>query len=70
MLQSLHQANLISDAELAELDNLRQIRNSVIHGSADYHRLITSEIITRINDFAALLRARLPKIMMKERPNQ
>ncbi len=61
MLQSLRQASVISDAELTELDNLRQIRNSVFHGSADYHRLITPEIITRINVFAESLTKRIPK---------
>lgn len=61
MLQSLQQAKIISDAEMEELDNLRQIRNSVIHGSNDYHRLITAEIVARINSFADLLAKRLPK---------
>ncbi|WP_146537634.1 hypothetical protein [Rubripirellula reticaptiva] len=61
LIQSLRQSDVISDAELSELDNIRQIRNSVIHGSEDYHRLITDELVSRIKRFAVLLEQRLPQ---------
>jgi hypothetical protein len=44
----LLQSNIFSGVERREMDELRQIRNQVIHGQADFKTVITPDIVKRL----------------------
>ena len=60
-LRQLVADGMISDAEMAEINQIRQTRNRVVHGDLDHHTAITTEMIERLNEITRNLDRRLPE---------
>ena len=60
-LRKLVADGMISDAEMAEINQIRQTRNRVVHGDLDHHTAITPEMIERLNEITRNLDRRLPE---------
>ena len=48
VLKFLEGAALLTPHEKRELDNMRRLRNEVVHGAADYHEVITKDVVLRL----------------------
>ncbi|MEW6614295.1 MAG: hypothetical protein AB1401_02330 [Thermodesulfobacteriota bacterium] len=56
------------DKSLAsEIDHLRQIRNQIVHGEADYKSIITADIMTKMQSVHAVLDKKISEIEEKEK---
>jgi hypothetical protein len=53
-LQLLRDANGLNVDNLRELDNLRRLRNEVVHGQTNHRKLLTRQIIERVEVFIKL----------------
>lgn len=51
-MRFLKGAGLVDDDEYKELNELRAIRNSIVHGSEDYRVLLSEKIINRVRYYA------------------
>lgn len=54
-IQLLHKKGLISQSEMVEIDNLRKVRNEIIHGKADYNSVLNSTIVDRLEELTIKL---------------
>lgn len=52
LLRFLDGASLMEPHERREIDNLRQIRNEVVHGVANWETLLTPHVVDRVRHFA------------------
>ena len=50
-MRVLNQAKILSDAQVAELEELRQIRNAIVHATPDARVALTPEILHRVHAF-------------------
>lgn len=51
-IKFIRNAGLIEDEEYKELNDLRAIRNSIIHGDKDYRKLLTQQINDKVKFYA------------------
>jgi hypothetical protein len=58
VLQFLLQTNQVSKADFTEINQLRRIRNEVVHGVADYKQAITKDVINRLRHYTRELERR------------
>lgn len=58
VLQFLLQTNQISKADFTEINQMRRIRNEVIHGLSDYKEAITPNVIERLKHYTRELERR------------
>ena len=47
-IKQLHEEGKLSQEEMAEMDNLRRVRNEVIHGHAKHETTLRPEMIERL----------------------
>ena len=51
-MRFLQGASLFEPHEMREVDNLRRIRNEVVHGSGNWEALLTPQVVERIQYYA------------------
>jgi len=59
-IRFLHGAALIEDNEMNDLNELRQIRNSVVHGQEDHRAVLTDDVIQKLREYAEKFREEPP----------
>ena len=61
-IKQLHEEGKLSQAEMAEMDNLRCVRNEVIHGHAKHETTLRPEMIERLK----ILTTKIANIKLKQ----
>lgn len=56
-MKFLQSAGILEPSHIAELNQIRRIRNEIIHGQADYKQVLTKDLIERVKHYAYVLDA-------------
>lgn len=59
MIDVLAKEGFISQAEIKEINDIRQIRNETVHGVVNYKDIVKPEIVERLNSITTELQRRL-----------
>jgi uncharacterized protein YutE (UPF0331/DUF86 family) len=59
LVRRLRADAVVSDAELAEIEAIRRVRNEVIHGVTDHKTALTRGMIERLRTLTRTIRERL-----------
>ncbi len=59
ILRRLFDDDIISASELDEINNIRQIRNKIVHGQTDHNTAVTSELIRKLGEIIRNIQRRL-----------
>ena len=51
-MKFLQDAGILEKNQIAELNHIRQVRNVIIHGQAEYKHVLTSDLIKRVKYYA------------------
>ncbi|HUU87939.1 MAG TPA: hypothetical protein VMX17_09310, partial [Candidatus Glassbacteria bacterium] len=62
VIRELVSQGLIKKSTAKEIENLRQIRNEVVHGISDYKTILDVEIIKKVNAITQELEQRLSEV--------
>jgi hypothetical protein len=60
MMQYLLDAGTVTKTEFNEINQLRTIRNEVVHGASDYRHVLNDKIVRRLEFFVKELQSRTP----------
>lgn len=52
VIRFIQKVDLISHSEMVEIDQLRTVRNEIIHGMADYNSVLNSTMVDRLKELA------------------
>lgn len=62
LIKQFHEEGKLSQEEMAEMDNLRRVRNEVIHGHAKHEKILRPEMIERLK----ILTTKIANIKLKQ----
>jgi hypothetical protein len=54
VLRFIRSAGFLERAQMAELGQLRALRNEIVHGKVDYRQAVTPEMLERLKEFARM----------------
>lgn len=58
-IRYLHKYNVISAADLKELDNIRNIRNQIVHGLQNHEQIIDEKLINDLNKLVEKIKSKV-----------
>jgi uncharacterized protein YutE (UPF0331/DUF86 family) len=60
--RTLYKEKLLSDQDVAEINKIREVRNSVVHGMVDHKAVINKSLVRQLKEIVIYLKQRFPNL--------